>query len=260
MLEKADNITPYSDVNTILHKLKSSVKAVLREQFIGMYVHGSLASGDFNPESSDIDFLVVTANELSGKTIAALKDMHACITNSGSKWARKLEGSYIHQHALKQYNPPDAPRPYVNEGNFHLVKYGSEWILEKHVLLEHGIVIEGPPLQTLIDPIKPDDIRQATLAILNEWWLPMLHDTTRLKSDEYQAYGVLTMCRILYTLKHGTIASKPVSAAWVKKEFNGQWTSLIELALTWREGMHLSILNELMNFIRFTLNQAKKVK
>lgn len=120
------------------------------------------------------------------------------------------------------------------------------------MLLNYGIVIEGPPIQTFISPINLGDIKDATLSILTDWWLPMLYDTTRLKSSEYQAYAVLTMCRILYTLKHGSIVSKPVAATWVKKEFSNQWKELVEQALSWREGKILDGIDETMNFIRFT--------
>lgn len=62
------------EVNEILGKLKFEVKEILDEQFIGMYIHGSLALGDFNPESSDIDFIVVTVGELQERTILALQN------------------------------------------------------------------------------------------------------------------------------------------------------------------------------------------
>src|SRR5687768_72198 len=57
--------TPYTDVNEILHLLLVNVKEILKDQFLGMYLYGSLSSGDFNPETSDVDFLVVTKEVLS---------------------------------------------------------------------------------------------------------------------------------------------------------------------------------------------------
>lgn len=54
MLEGVHKISCYPGVYAILQKLKLNVQNVLKEQFIGMYIHGSLALGDFNPESSDI--------------------------------------------------------------------------------------------------------------------------------------------------------------------------------------------------------------
>jgi len=44
----------------------------------------------------------------------------------------------------------------------------------------------------------------------------MLHDPTRLHTGEYRAYAILTRCRMLYTLEHGAIVSKPTAARWAQ--------------------------------------------
>ena len=56
--------TPYSDVNAILVRLLHEVQTILGERFLGMYLYGSLAAGDFDPQHSNINFLVVTTAEL----------------------------------------------------------------------------------------------------------------------------------------------------------------------------------------------------
>jgi hypothetical protein len=40
--------TPYPDVNAILNVLLAAVRAILGNQFVGFYLYGSLASGDFD--------------------------------------------------------------------------------------------------------------------------------------------------------------------------------------------------------------------
>jgi len=66
-----------------------------------MYLDGSLAMGDFEPDKSDLDFVVVTDSEIPSDTFGALKGMHDRIASGPSKWARELEGSYISQRALR---------------------------------------------------------------------------------------------------------------------------------------------------------------
>ena len=51
--------SPYPEVNALLNVLLPAVQAILGNRFVGLYLHGSLAYGGFNPETSDIDFLVV---------------------------------------------------------------------------------------------------------------------------------------------------------------------------------------------------------
>lgn len=97
----------------MLHELLTGVQAILGGYFVGLYLYGSLASGDFDPQRSDIDFVVVTAEEAPDEMLPALEAMHARIAASGSKWAAKLEGAYIPQCALRRYDPAEAPCPYI---------------------------------------------------------------------------------------------------------------------------------------------------
>jgi hypothetical protein len=51
----------------------------------------------------------------------------------------------------------------------------------------------------------------------------------RVKSE--QAFVVLTLCRFLYTLDSGTVASKPVAARWAQEALGQRWATLIERSL-----------------------------
>ena len=144
--------TPYRDVNAVLDRLLADVQTVLADRFAGMYLYGSLSSGDFDPQRSDIDFLVTTTGELPEEIITALDAMHTRIMSSGLKWAKKLEGSYIPQDALRRYDPAGPPYPTLNEGRFYMAPHGSDWIIQRHIIREHGVTLAGPPPQAVIDP------------------------------------------------------------------------------------------------------------
>ena len=49
-----------------------------------------------------------------------------------------------------------------------MMRHDSDWVVQRHTLRERGITLAGPAPQTLIDPITPNDLRRAMLAIL--WW------------------------------------------------------------------------------------------
>ena len=251
--------TLYPDVNAVLHVLLSGVQTILGDHFVGMYVYGSLASGDFNPQRSDIDLLVVTADELPDELLPALEAMHSRITASGLKWATRLEGDYIPQPALRRYDPSQAWYPHLGmDGHFDVEQHGSDGVIQRHLVREQGVVVAGPAPDTLIDPVQPDDLRRAALGILLEWWAPMLHDPARLHSSEYQAYAVLTMCRALYTLQYGSVVSKSVAAQWAQQALGERRAALIERALAWRHGTQLDDLNETLDFIRYTLERSRQ--
>ena len=245
--------TPYNDVNQVLEILHENAKAVLKEQFFGMYLYGSLATGDFNPKSSDIDFLVVTEGILLDGTISKLESMHKQIWASDLKWAAKLEGAYIPKDLIRRHSPNGYPCPTVNEGRFYLDRQGSDWIIQRHVIREYGVVLEGSNPKTLIGFVTPEEIQQSVRGVLKEWWFPMPEDPTWLSQHggEYHAFAVLTMCRALHAIQHGTIVSKPVAANWAKAEFRN-WSPLIEKALISQHSPKSRFLDETLEFIRFT--------
>ena len=250
--------TKYPEINKILELLLSSATRVLGSQLVGMYVYGSLSSGDFDLATSDIDFLIVTSSTLSDKTIAELETMHHQIWKSRLKWAAKLEGSYIPKRDIRRHNPRSAPCPTVNEGKFYLDKRGSDWIIQRHVIREQGIVLAGPEPETLIDPVSPQDIRRAVVGVLHEWWFPMLEDPSWLKKHgaEYHAFAILTMCRALYALKHGTIVSKPAAARWAQAALGERWRGIIGRAVHGTSDPGL--FDESLELIRFTREQTRK--
>jgi hypothetical protein len=259
MSGRSTHLTPYPDVNAVLHDLLSGVQAVLGDRFVGMYVQGSLASGDFDPQRSDVDFVVVTADELPDEVLSALKAMHAHLTAAGGKWATRLEGSYIPRRALRRYNPACTRHPALRvDGSFDVDEHGSDWVIQRHVIREHGITLAGPDPKELIDPLKPDDLRWAASATLHEWWAPQLRDPFRLRDREYQAYATLTMCRALYTLQHGTVVPKPVAARWAQETLGGRWTALIARALAWPHDPQPDSLDETLQLIRYTLELSSQ--
>lgn len=256
------NPTPYPDVNTILHELLSSVQAILGDYFQGMYLYGSLALGDFDPYRSDIDFLVVTTDDLPTGLLSALQTMHTHIAASDSRWATELEGSYIPQPALRRYDPANARHPHIGrgEGGLDIEQHDSDWIIQRHTLREHGVVMSGPAPRTLIDPVGPNDLRRAVMATLSEWWTPMCHKTVQLQYVGYQTYAVLTMCRILYALQYGAIVSKPFAARWAQETIDEPYASLIERALIWADPGQPSEVNETLDFIQYTLVRCQEYK
>jgi hypothetical protein len=245
----------YPDVNAVLASLRDEARAILGRRFVGLYLYGSLSSGDFNPHSSDIDFVTITDGYLPEETIAAIKVMHARLWSSDLKWAAKLEGSYLPLACLRRYDPEDGPFPSVNEGKFYLARHGSDWIIQRHILREGGVAVAGPDIHPLIDPVSSDDLRGAVRGILNEWWRPMLTDATFLKRRDYQAFATLTMCRALHTLRSGTVVSKPVAARWAQMKFP-QWVALIERALAWPEGEQKDEMGETLEFMHFVVSET----
>ncbi|MFZ5824526.1 MAG: aminoglycoside adenylyltransferase domain-containing protein [Bacillota bacterium] len=219
-----------------------------------MYLHGSLATGGFDPDRSDVDFLVVTTGHLSAERLAALERLHRCIAAGELIWRTQYEGSFIPVAALRRHDPSDSVFPAVRvDSSFGLDYHGSDWVIQRHLIREKGICLAGPPATALIDPVSADDLKRAVRGVLQEWWAPQLRDPVRLRRSEYQAYAVLTMCRALYTLELGHVASKPEAARWAKQGLGAQWERLIDAALAWRRGREMDHLKQTLALIEQVL-------
>jgi hypothetical protein len=255
--------TPYPKVNAILQELLEGIRNILGRRFIGMYLDGSLTSDDFD-EDSDIDFVVVTDQDISGDLFLALQAMHERIATVDSPYAVQLEGSYISQQGLRRYDPEHALHPNIERGEgerLKMVDHGDWWIIHRYILRERGITIVGPSPQTLIDPVSPDDLRQAMLSILHGWAMQILNAPNKIDSRGYQSYVVLSLCRILYTLQFGDVVSKALAARWTKETVDRRWAPLIDRAWIGRhhpqEKAELEDINETLDFIRFTLEYSQ---
>lgn len=250
-------ITKHNDINEVLASLSKNLEATLGNQLIGIYLIGSLTYGDFDQSSSDIDLIMLLSSELSKEQIDLVKNIHHIIASQYPIWAKRIECSYITQDMLSSMEPP--ARPYINEGQmYETAKFGNEWLINLQVLYQCGIALLGPEPQKLIKlPITIAAVRKASQQDFYQEWEPLLKNPAILKDSHYQAYVILTLCRILYRQKHEDIVSKKVASAWVKENYGTQWGDLIEKAESWQYGQEMNSINEILEFIQFITNELK---
>ena len=250
--------TPHADINTFLALLLSRMHATLRENLTGLYLYGSLATGDFDRGSSDIDFIAAISSELDESDVARLRAMHEEIGAMGGEWGGRLEGAYISLAALRRYEPAYR-QPFLSEdAPFAIARADADWIINRHTLREKGVVLYGPPPATLIDPVSHEELATAVRDQLRGFWTRAIDEPEFLRPRRYQAFAVLTMCRALYALEEGDIVSKPDAARWAKEHLATGWTPLIQCALTWRHDPQIddAALPETLRFLRYAISLA----
>jgi hypothetical protein len=231
--------TPHEDVNILLRVLQGEVTRILSHAFVGMYLSGSLALGNFTA-GSDVDVVVASQGELAAKTLAELRAMHHRLYETGMRWSDQLEVDYIPMAALRRHDPAHADYPHLARGpgeQLHVITHYTDSVVYRVVLRERGIVLAGPPPTTLIDPVTPDELRWAQVELMRFWWAPMAGEGAAadfLRQSGHQSLAVLTMCRMLYSLRTGEIASKSAAAHWGLATLGPRWSGLIERADTWR--------------------------
>jgi hypothetical protein len=107
--------TAYADLNDVLRDLVAAVTEILGEDFCGAYLQGS-PFGDADVHS-DVDFLVVTYDEVNATQELELRAMHERFPDRDVDWAKHLEGSYVPDQALRRIDPARTAWLYVDNGS-----------------------------------------------------------------------------------------------------------------------------------------------
>lgn len=225
--------TSIEPIRQLLALLQSELSARLPANLVGLYVRGSLVSGDFRTESSDIDLLAVTYRLVNEEEFARLLDLHNTIDAGDHPFAKRIEIAYIDAPSLRRYQSGRS-FPTLGQGETLAWKeHYANWILERWMVREQGIALFGPLPATLIDPLAYAELRAAVQARLLDWaqWAANLNDPEWRLPNRHKFYVVETMCRALYTLATGDIASKPRSVAWARATLPEPWRTLVEESL-----------------------------
>ncbi len=257
MSGSGDGPTASPAVNALLARLLVAQRAILGDHLVGLYLYGSLSLGDFDPDSSDVDFLAVVRGPLADATLDELAALHRRFAASGLPYADKLEGWYFDQDSLRRPAPDEPSQATIGaDWPFGLGQPGPVWIIERHIVREYGLMVAGLSPCTLIEPIAPAMLRAATRCLLHDFWARQLDGPDWLRTRDYQAFAILTICRALYTLDTGAVSSKPVAAAWAQRTLESPWPALIARALDQRHDKREGDMTEMLAFIRWTLDRA----
>ena len=131
--------TPYPELNRVLRDLVDSVQAVLSNNFVGAYLQGSFAVGDFDLYS-DVDFIMVIEEELSHEEVHGLQAGHERIYGRDIPWAQHLEGSYFPKQVLRDHACLGRQLWYLDNGSRSLIPSDHcNTVLVRWVVREHGM-------------------------------------------------------------------------------------------------------------------------
>lgn len=215
-------------IRTTMQALTLGLLSVLDDRLVAVYLGGSLASGDFCPASSDLDFLVVTRDTLSLEDALALELLHRDLLRRHPEAAR-LEGDY----PPLDYIVPEgttAPVPGCERGVF-LPKVGELMLSADNIcdMREHGVVFYGPDARELLPLVSPDQVRAAVREMLAQG--PVAAD-----SPQEAAAVVLNLLRSAHALDTGRPVTKSGGAEWALTHLPAQWQPVIRAAVAIRCG------------------------
>ena len=251
------------EIGSIVDPLLSGLHAILGEAFVGFYLEGSLALGDFD-DASDIDFVAVTRAPVDESLFDRLRTLHDELSRLDSRLALDLEGFYVSPEMLRRIGHAAMKVPNLERGRGERLKWAplwASWIIHQSIVRDAGIALVGPPPVDLIDPIEPVDLKRATGAILGEWGGVILAEPERAAQPGYQPYIVLTICRLLYTIEWGRVTSKRQAAEWAATAVDERWRSLIRTAWVERRPdpvpVNLAFVEPTLEFVRMALQRSR---
>jgi predicted nucleotidyltransferase len=219
-----------TEIAALLERLADEILRNSNGSLVGLYVYGSLVTGDFDKDRSDIDLLaVVDREQVDGATFARLDRMHARFVEEYPAWEDRIEVAYVPAPALRDFRTETSQIAVISPGEpFHLKAAGKDWLLNWYVVREVGMTLYGPPPETQIPDISQAEFVEAVRAQAGAWkeWV------YRMRMPGAQSYAVLTLCRALYTHEHGGQVSKKQAAHWAAERLP-EWESLIQRSVAW---------------------------
>lgn len=240
------------EIKKLLDNMNNRVEELLDGDFVGLYVHGSIAMGCFNPGVSDVDFLVVIRNKLR---VEEEKKLIKILLNESNNVPKGIEMSVV---LLSQTKNPIFPTPFefhfgkeyedkYRRDETDLSKQNTDPDLVAHFTItkKRGITWSGLPINEVFSEIPKEMYAKSLLYDFNDLDKNIVSNTI---------YGILNACRTIAYLKDGLVLSKKEGGEWAMENFDKQYFDILEKALaTYKTGENFLELDENVgiSFVRY---------
>ena len=265
---------PYPELRGVLNTFVDEIQAELGGNLIGIYLVGSMASGDFDLDS-DVDFLVVTNTELTEANMKSLQEIQIKIHDIDCYPAKHLEGSYISLSELNNWSVVGEKKLYYFDNGsttYEFSTHDNQWHV-RWILRERGITLIGQKPEKILQPIPLEklssEVKTVMLQVLKLFEDEIDRPLSFFNSRFGQSFTVLTYCRMLHTLHTGTVQSKKAGVKWARQFVDPRWIKIIDQAWKEREGVRfgvkigqkaeLTLLHETLEFIKSALAQVDNI-
>jgi hypothetical protein len=187
------------DVGLVLARFRDGL--VGRRDLVGVYVYGSLVTGDFSPARSDIDVVVMLDREPDEAAVQELGKVHAEVARFGGA-AAQLHCLYI---AAEHGSDPDRLCPYWFGDRM------TQWqmkVMTQAELASVGVALHGPWPPPGIRPIPVADIQAAVLEEMRGYWRRFARKRKRWLEDDTVDHALVVLPRAEAVLVRGDLITK----------------------------------------------------
>lgn len=249
------NDRPYEQ--KLLKNIVEVINDAVFVTLVGAYLYGSLATGDFVSNQSDVDLLFVVENDIDEKLLRSLTTLHSSFNSQHESWGKRIDVAYVAVSDLKTVNS----RPYSaivsdGKGSLEIVDAPEYYLIDWFKVQERSIKLLGPEIKTMMPHITVRDFKK----VIRNYMLTWKDKTSSATRRGLQAYIVLTMCRSLYAYEHGENVSKKQGAQWATSQYP-QWNDLIDKSVSRSrisensDGVDLANQKQVQNFVKYILSK-----
>lgn len=214
-----------------LRTLADGTASVVGDALVGVYAHGSLALGCFNPRRSDLDVLVVVERSPTFEERAELAALFSRVSGPAGSLSPEqpvgLRPLELHVVRTDELRPWRHPAPFELHWRGELVNRGVDRDLAAHVTVVRaaGIAVVGSPPRSVFPPVPRGDYEDA-----------LRGDLAWTREHGRELYAVLSPLRVWASLTTGQLHSKATAARWAVPRLPSVLRPLAERALASYEG------------------------
>jgi streptomycin 3"-adenylyltransferase len=226
-------------IKTQVEQLTYGVRDLLRDNLLGIYLHGSLAMGCFSPGQSDLDVLVIICDGMAMETKRGV----GALLLGLSKNPAPIEISFLREADMQPWRYPTPFDLHYSElWREHVTRDLESGIwpawrapqrgdpdLAAHITVtrQRGVCLYGMSISSVFPAVPRSDYIDSVMKDVDEA-LSAIH--------ENPVYAVLNACRTLAFLCDGHVMSKDEGGAWALQHLPPELHGVVMIALEQRRG------------------------
>lgn len=213
-------------MNDQVDRIVTALRDALGADLVGVYLHGSLVLGCFNPRRSDLDLVVVTERRLDAEQRDAVVAVLQRETGSYERpgWPRPIELTSLSLDDLEPWRYPTPYDLHFASSSPDGVGPGEDHDLAAHIwiLRRRGRAVVGPPVEDVFPSVPEGDYLDS---------LGRDFASCRDEGHEWPRYAILSMVRVWAAQATRDVHSKETAAEWALERLPEDLRPLVGRAL-----------------------------
>ena len=205
---------------------------ILHDNLVGVYLHGSSVMGCFNPDKSDLDFIIVVKKPMSDDIKRAYMEM--VVKHSALGPSKGIEMSVVLENVCKPFVYPTPFELHFSIGHLDWYKEdpddyikkmnGKDKDLAAHftIINKRGKCLYGLPIKEVFGEVPKNDY-------MDSIWYDV--ENAKREITTYPMYLILNLARVLAYNEEGLVLSKKEGGEWALRNLPNEYHSLIQDAL-----------------------------